>query len=242
MSRAFTLIELLVVISIIAVLAAMLLPAITLVKDAARSIRCKSSLRQVYMGTAAYSQDHDGYLIPARDWSGTSWTVKVFDYVEGWKNDSGATNGSNVATGSVMFGCPSWRFHPLYGNGTYNFGQTTGFGMNPFPLSVNTTDYTMPNATATDLFNGAGRPATARLVLASQVTRTSQRCFIFDMWDTMTFTLNGVSWNPNPNFMIARHRGYENTNMVFHDGRVDGLNFMRIFSTGIGFSNFTAGE
>ena len=240
MRRAFTLIELLVVISIIAVLAAMLLPAITLVKEAARSIRCKSALRQIYMGTMGYSQDWDGYLLPARDWSGTSWTIKVFDYVEGWKNDSGAVNGANVAAGSVMFGCPSWRFHPLYG--TYNIGNSTGYGMNPFSVSVNTTDYTMPNAAYSDMPPYAKYPACSRVVLASQVTHASQRCFLFDSFDTMTFNLSGVSWNPNSNFMIARHRGYENTNMVFHDGRVDGLNFMRIFGTGIGFSNFTASE
>lgn len=240
MRRAFTLIELLVVASIIAILASLLLPAITLVKEAARSVRCKSALRQIYMGTMAYSQDNEGYLVPARDWSGTSWTNKVFDYVEGWKNDQGPANTANVATGSIMFGCPSWRFHPLYG--TYSIGNSTGYGMNPFPLSQNTTDYTMPNATAIDLVSGASRPQCARLVLASQVTHASQRGFIFDMWDTMTFTLNGVSWNPNPNYLIARHRGYENTNLVFHDGRVDGLNFMRIFNTGVGFSNFTASE
>lgn len=60
----FSLIELLVVISIIAVLAAMLLPTIGMVRDAARSANCQSNLRQVGMGILAYTSDSDGALMP----------------------------------------------------------------------------------------------------------------------------------------------------------------------------------
>ena len=45
-AKGFTLIELLVVISIIAVLMAILIPALTQVKEQARTIICKSNLRQ----------------------------------------------------------------------------------------------------------------------------------------------------------------------------------------------------
>ncbi len=63
MKRGFTLIELLVVISIIAILAAMLLPAITLVRGQARSLSCGNALRQWGMAVQQYSTDWDG-LIP----------------------------------------------------------------------------------------------------------------------------------------------------------------------------------
>lgn len=67
--HAFTLTELLVVISIIAVLAAMLLPTITMVRQAARSTQCAGNLRQLGLAILAYPMDNDGRLPPGHDGS-----------------------------------------------------------------------------------------------------------------------------------------------------------------------------
>jgi prepilin-type N-terminal cleavage/methylation domain-containing protein/prepilin-type processing-associated H-X9-DG protein len=62
-SRGFTLVELLVVISIIALLMAVLLPALAKARTQAKRIVCLSGLRQLITAWSAYAENNDGKLV-----------------------------------------------------------------------------------------------------------------------------------------------------------------------------------
>jgi prepilin-type processing-associated H-X9-DG protein len=64
------LIELLVVIAVIAILAAILLPALSRAKEAGRSIACRSNLKQLQLCWHMYADDYGGVLVP-NDWIAT---------------------------------------------------------------------------------------------------------------------------------------------------------------------------
>lgn len=129
---AFTLIGLLVVISIIAVIVALLLPAVQKVREAANRMKCANNLKQLGLGLTSHATDVRVYPSAADMWPGmrsatpTSLTFygSILPYVE-QQNQLNAVLGGNQANAQPvsLFLCPSRRSTAVGAKADYATGQ-----------------------------------------------------------------------------------------------------------------------
>ena len=207
-TKIFTLIELLIVIAMIAILAAMLLPALGKAREKARSIQCMGQVRQWTSGFILYANESNDYF-PNNLTLGSNWE----NYNMWYKSVGERINVDilKVTGAKTMLICPSDKKGFLYNSGI-------SYGYNAF---YNAAKYAGYNGAGQSAGYGAGSRIT-KVKFPSLTLCYGERGYMDLPRDSGVICYEGTSGN----LPSIRHSG--NANAGFPDGHAASLRYKEL--------------